>query len=761
MATQTALARIYGHPTGKKGEIDHKILKTKTSLKSGLTPSFPLPFSADKNKDHRRLEAYQRIRFHGFSAAELQVSESLAPYHDPADKKLLNSATSTNFTWPIHPVFARPRWQEKLPKHQALFPLGNGRPGFWQVDHLAVWRILEPALRLATQFLNVSTAWSWWDTLLAGEYSQIPVKEYPKDYDYTERGMRYRLTPRSPQTIHQDRIDVNRILMDLSKKVSFHLCSGDINMDTGDRKQHNTTGLTEFCHHGNTIVWFSFENLEPLLNDQITAAERMMCNFKNATILLHELTHAFWWEIWEKKSVRPGSPGKPLAKEPYIGADFFAELTTINTWNAKDFIVLAEYPILTHRKADDWKHQIYFPVPLRHYFNVNDPNFWTTRVQSLGGKAAHLGPKKVGSGWDGKESKLDPATGSENVDMAIYSFETKDIFIVNKENARRAQRGGIIEAIGALDRGERPAGMKGPNLPTPADKSANVIGLRDMATRSTDERNNEIAAYFDDSRLIMAVDTMGKMSESVLYSHLIRTVGLGREFVTPAEFRQFLKACQKAKVKFSWAEVNRGPRPTQGVVRFVKYGWSPDDGVYPDGPYLPMPRVYQPPSKERLDQFDACVKHMMVWFSHYTEEGHRDQDFNVFCDWINYSFLSEYPGQAAFFTRQDVLCCIYDWEARGERWTIGPLDLPEGHPPFRYPSVVRKLADGWEPKVIAQKGVAQKVTKKRKIPEDEDEDEEMMIEGGERPVVCGKEPLSRKRRMMRGSDGFWQVQSGV
>ncbi|CZT03594.1 uncharacterized protein RCO7_07661 [Rhynchosporium graminicola] len=727
--------------------------------------------------------------FTGFSAAELQVSESLAPYHDPADKKLLNSATSTNFTWPIHPVFARPRWQEKLPKHQALFPLGNGRPGFWQVDHLAVWRILEPALRLATQFLNVSTAWSWWDTLLAGEYSQIPVKEYPKDYDYTERGMRYRLTPRSPQTIHQDRIDVNRILMDLSKKVSFHLCSGDINMDTGDRKQHNTTGLTEFCHHGNTIVWFSFENLEPLLNDQITAAERMMCNFKNATILLHELTHAFWWEIWEKKSVRPGSPGKPLAKEPYIGADFFAELgfsmemhvfggitagfefnqpatanskgTTINTWNAKDFIVLAEYPILTHRKADDWKHQIYFPVPLRHYFNVNDPNFWTTRVQSLGGKAAHLGPKKVGSGWDGKESKLDPATGSENVDMAIYSFETKDIFIVNKENARRAQRGGIIEAIGALDRGERPAGMKGPNLPTPADKSANVIGLRDMATRSTDERNNEIAAYFDDSRLIMAVDTMGKMSESVLYSHLIRTVGLGREFVTPAEFRQFLKACQKAKVKFSWAEVNRGPRPTQGVVRFVKYGWSPDDGVYPDGPYLPMPRVYQPPSKERLDQFDACVKHMMVWFSHYTEEGHRDQDFNVFCDWINYSFLSEYPGQAAFFTRQDVLCCIYDWEARGERWTIGPLDLPEGHPPFRYPSVVRKLADGWEPKVIAQKGVAQKVTKKRKIPEDEDEDEEMMIEGGERPVVCGKEPLSRKRRMMRGSDGLWQVQSGV
>lgn len=66
MAALTALARIYGHPTGKS-RIDHTVLTTKTVLKSGLTP-FVVPTSiAAKKSYERELDKYQRIRFFGKS----------------------------------------------------------------------------------------------------------------------------------------------------------------------------------------------------------------------------------------------------------------------------------------------------------------------------------------------------------------------------------------------------------------------------------------------------------------------------------------------------------------------------------------------------------------------------------------------------------------------------------------------------------------------------------------------------------------------
>ncbi|KAL2061555.1 hypothetical protein VTL71DRAFT_6932 [Oculimacula yallundae] len=790
MATLTALARIYSHPAGKRGNLDHKILKTKTSLKSGLTPSFPGKGAADKNKEHKRLEDYQRIRFFGFTAAELQASESLAPYHAPTDRKLLNDPTSIKSLGPINPVLAKSQWQEQIPKHQALFPLGNGRSGFWHVNTPIVWEALEPAIRLATMFIIGGTAWSWWDTILAGEYTQIPVSEYPKEYDHEAKGMRYRISPRASIEVYRDRRNLDQVFIDLAKEVIFHLSSGEIHPSTGTKRGYHATGETLFQDSDKTIVYFSFESLEPLLNNQITAAERMACHFRNATILLHELAHALWGtHLWKSRKVPAGRPGEPIPKEPYIGTEYFAELrgfsmemhifggmtaghefntptsaktkglptagffqTSITTYDVKNCIVLAEYPILTHGKSDDWENQMFFPVPLEYYYRINNPEFWYSRVRAYAGRAAYLGPKTIGSRWQSNMAKIDPIPGQDNVPLLIFDYSPEGVYRTTQENARRAQRRGILESLGMLDRGEIPDALAPPNVLAPADSFRIGQGLRETVTTNTLERNLEIQAYFDENRLDLAIDTMGKMTENVLYSHLIRTVGLGKEIVTPAEFRVFLKDCRRKDLMFRWVEMGSEPRPTQGIVIFVKQGWEinelSDEHLVESPDLLTPRRDYEPVSSQDVQLFDACAEHMMDQCSHFIDLGQKDLDFDLFLKWMNLSLASLHGNVDFKWTKYDLLRCIYHWEAHGERWTIGPLDLPEGNPPVRYPSVVRKLGTGWvdppSPRVEV-KGATLKMRKKRKRKVAEDE---LKSTGGRMmPIVCGKEPLKKKRKM--------------
>lgn len=64
----------------------------------------------------------------GFTTAELQKLDSLAPYYEHEGNFLLDAAD-----FPIHEVVAK-KSSGPLLKHQALFPLDHGRPGFWEVS---------------------------------------------------------------------------------------------------------------------------------------------------------------------------------------------------------------------------------------------------------------------------------------------------------------------------------------------------------------------------------------------------------------------------------------------------------------------------------------------------------------------------------------------------------------------------------------------------------------------------------------------------
>lgn len=140
---KTALAEKYGHPLGQQ----HGILHGYAPMKSGLTPLDMGPFQTfEEMHFYRAMDYYQRERFRGqqmfwlqcqsirlmiegFTAGELQSVEALAPL-------ITDGVNMIPDDIPIHPMFNRQRWGYNLPRHLARYPLGNGRPGYWEVSNV-------------------------------------------------------------------------------------------------------------------------------------------------------------------------------------------------------------------------------------------------------------------------------------------------------------------------------------------------------------------------------------------------------------------------------------------------------------------------------------------------------------------------------------------------------------------------------------------------------------------------------------------------
>ncbi len=70
-----------------------------------------------------------------FTAKQLEFLESFARLIDNIE---LNIFDDSNTPMPISPSFDRQKWLAPLPKYLALFPLGLGREGYWEVFHFSV-----------------------------------------------------------------------------------------------------------------------------------------------------------------------------------------------------------------------------------------------------------------------------------------------------------------------------------------------------------------------------------------------------------------------------------------------------------------------------------------------------------------------------------------------------------------------------------------------------------------------------------------------
>lgn len=64
----------------------------------------------------------------GFTAFDLHQVEALAP---------LQNQKAENLGWldavPIHPFYAKELWDTPFPLHLAMYPLGKGIYGYWEV----------------------------------------------------------------------------------------------------------------------------------------------------------------------------------------------------------------------------------------------------------------------------------------------------------------------------------------------------------------------------------------------------------------------------------------------------------------------------------------------------------------------------------------------------------------------------------------------------------------------------------------------------
>jgi hypothetical protein len=134
-----------------------------------------------------------------------------------------------------------------------------------------------------------------WDALLNAEFEPIRRSEYEPEDLPLENVVHHRYSARLPEVAGQENKirKVRRAFLDTCKNIQFQLQSGHINRFSGSRRprEHFLYAESEnFATTPKTIIWFSFESIKPLMNSKITAAERNLCHFRIATMLLHEFT---------------------------------------------------------------------------------------------------------------------------------------------------------------------------------------------------------------------------------------------------------------------------------------------------------------------------------------------------------------------------------------------------------------------------------------------------------------------------------------
>ncbi|CZR62095.1 uncharacterized protein PAC_11992 [Phialocephala subalpina] len=700
---------------------DNPVVTTRTERKSGLTPTYLAENATKAQKQtHDRLESFQRVRFRGFTAAELRSLDSLAPYYEHPDNPL-----SPHSRLPFHPAFAKDRWQQSLMNHQALFPLGNGRSGYWHVDNAIVWDALEPGVRLASQTLLHAQLWPWWDTLLFGEYRRIPVQDLPIGAQEDQ----YRLIPRcaeiinNPSEIRRAKTTLNGIAC----KVEFHLVSEHTDPYTGLERDHLVQGETASQLFGDTIVWFGYELLAPLLDKRITISERMLSCYMARK---------------GKEGLLSKQPGLALStNEPYLGNDIWTELgfameTTLfggltsrfefnqpgkhstrglplaglfQVHMYKDLtealVKLEESPILGTEPPSDWTEPTFYPVPLPYFFDLHEPGFWNYYLLKNSVTGLHLGPKVLGVKFKGEHPSVParPSTmhdddivdnnpGGKDIsddDMLDTNSPADLVTAIGIENRRRREVRRILDAMSGLQQTPPapPAGLGVDSNVQSAKKALSVAKF------------DEIKDFLRRYRRILAMDTLHfNMGAHMLYDHVL---SCGLRDISYQQFRVFLVDVNGANTMIRTSKVyDKPPMPTQAMVTFLPDGWEGVDTTtnLPIPPPIERP-PYTKPTKFSLDWFERCTARVMdplQDFCYFHESGLYDFDmegYQALRKFSNEAFkrIVKEDGlmnaQANPFTVALFRDCICEFENNNYRWALGP------------PGIVRKLKNGW-PQVI-------------------------------------------------------------
>ncbi|CZR60436.1 uncharacterized protein PAC_10332 [Phialocephala subalpina] len=529
----TALAQIYSHPLHGRNPylespalaMNHTVLENIVPLKSGLTPLYPEDFQTDAEKARFKiLSQYQRSRFNAFTTAELHKSGALAPLKTDGQYAFLTEV-------PIHPLLQQARWLEPLPLHLA------------SVSNHVVWDVMVPSLKLASKLLTQPESSLWyasfglisivandtrWHALLFGDYEQK--------------------------------------MEDLNQDINFCIINGMVMNPPNVLGGYNASAQTiPQSAQEKVTVEVTRELIEPLLNDEITTAERLLCIFVLATTIVHELAHTVWIMIQDDHASE---------SEPYFEDEVVCEL--YNWPSAQTDADGYDSPLLK-TKPKNWDIINWIPVNLDYFFDVNCTEFWNTYVRKNDPSSIYFGSKYWGIRCDGIDHSTSVVYAKQmvrekdDIIIDVSKMTEEEIGRARRENARRLRGREIIKQVSAL---KAEVDKVGASVTNPSDynpRSGFSSDGNKLLPTPPCPRFNEIRQYLFNTRVTLAWDTLHfRIPDYVLYAYIKREGGLQ---ITFEEWRDFLITCNNNKMLFNFEYMGSAPTPLLGVVSRNDRGW--------------------------------------------------------------------------------------------------------------------------------------------------------------------------------------------
>ncbi|PBP19973.1 hypothetical protein BUE80_DR009195 [Diplocarpon rosae] len=661
LTIHTGLAKKYSHPVKTINQLSHRVLKSTTIKKSGLTPLLPVPFFqrdiptpflSPASQRQRALLHYQTRRFWGFSAAELQALGVVAGLDTGASRSTLDAVAKT------HMLYQRTQWEtlDEMGAHVGPVPIRGGIEGFWVADNPVVWKALQPSILLASMLITKAAVYPWWDALLLGEFRDIPQYRIPPRYQHLQLKSFH---TRDPQIRERpsEKIRLDSQLRLVAQQVKFRIVSGYANFTTGlaTRERWCCGGTAkEYAAPSIIMVNLALELIQPLLALDLNAAEKMACQFKIATTLLHETAHA----VWAYRMMANSEFDDTADFEPYFEDEILAELgwsLEDKLWGGEPMDILPpEYsnggpglpsagivktnwfvdrhvndtraPVLEHvvelpENVDDpFEIHDYYPIPTTWIASLFDSNLWSSQSQAFGAEATSMKPSFIGTRalYDSQsleEEMIGFARFGSNLDGSLplnRGMSTAERTRVKAENARRRQAQDILGRMTSLISVRAPEieAVDDPDSPEPVCECP---------------RWDMIAEYMFAHREPgdLALDTLDfPMPEQTMFKH-VHDDGLGMPGITPYEFRDFLRVCNQKKLLFSYT-----PFPAAGTLRRLPAGWPPAP--------LFRPQRRAPVDSLTMQDFAALLREDDFQETIYREYGEfRDIDFEHLRNVVN------------------------------------------------------------------------------------------------------------------------------
>ncbi|KAI9732274.1 MAG: hypothetical protein M1818_007593 [Claussenomyces sp. TS43310] len=392
----TRYGRLYG--TNLESELIEHLRGTG---RSGLTPASVNyregSLSAVQRAQMQQEIIYQRSANSGWTSEELY---RLGAIEQPNVKP-------NNLSNPIHPTLSRSRWEA-----ESALPLGDGLPGTWCAANPVVWNVMKPILRLATNWIMTTELYPWFDALINGPLEWVESPPAPEPFTLA----RFRLRPvqerkRTDTTIHEHLVNIQtRFHLTFVRGLPFSTVSSANLADEEVISFHGVT-LNDGLRPVHMRIGLAYENVEPLLKQEISGSQKLITQFQNAKTIVHELCHVmdllrsrqnshFHNEMQAEvgksfENVMFGGWVDFLPKRPagWGKRNVLAEVThtwpSVFTWqDQRSWQRASAIPInYVSRVSTSW------PIPLSHIENLQQQEYWDHHVEAYGTASLHPYPR--------------------------------------------------------------------------------------------------------------------------------------------------------------------------------------------------------------------------------------------------------------------------------------------------------------------------------------------------------------------------------